>query len=175
MADLFRFFLNLLDYSCCRSAKKEKSNNFKLIIKQEFTALKKTLERLKTVREFKYYYDYKILDELVKEVESLDNLKKDAINLANSESQEKYIDLVSDLNSWITGVRVLQDLYYDEERKLGEDAKAPQRKRKPAPKTSSFKDMDHLANAFNMRSVEKSMDLIEIQRRLDEYIKSLEK
>lgn len=165
----------LVEWIKNRSTKSEKANNFKLIIKQEFIALKKTLERLKTVREYKFFYDYKIIEELVKEVSSLEYLKKDAISLSNSSAQEKFIDLVSDLNSWITGVKVLQDNYYDEEKKLKDEPHFPKRKNKKNTKLSSFKDMEQLINVYNIRSLEKSTDLIEIQRRLDEFIKSLEK
>jgi hypothetical protein len=156
-------------------ASSEKSRNFKLIIKQEFLYIKKTLVKLNTVLEYKFHYDYEILKELTKSIINLESLKKDAINLSDNLTQEKYIDLVSEISTWATSVKALQDSFYDEENKLNEEIKLKDNKKIKNKKISSFKDITELVNTFKIRSIDKSTNLIEINRRLDELIKLIEK
>ena len=101
---LLIFLLQLLNGGKNRGERKEKSHNFKLVIKQELKTIEKTLEKLKTVFEYKFYYDYTILDKLRKNIDSFEAFKSDSDFLNNAELQEKFIDLISDISDYVASM-----------------------------------------------------------------------
>lgn len=156
-----------------RNLKNTKTKNFKLLIKQELQAIDKILDKLKTVLEYKNYYDYSILESLIKSVGILENYKKDAIYLNNPTQQEVLIDLILDMSNYIHSVKSIQDLFYGEQRKIDVDIEEL-KKNKDYKATSIFKNHQENAETFQKVSMEKTIDLIEIKRKLDDFIKSLD-
>ena len=163
----------LIEWLKNRNIKSTKTKNFKLLIKQELQAIDKIFEKLKTVLEYKSYYDYSILDSLIKNIGVLENYKKDAIYLNNSSQQEDLIDLILDMSNYIHSVKSIQDLFYGEARKIDSDMDET-KKNKAYKATSIFKNHEENMDTFQKRSMEKTIDLIEIKRKLDEFIKSLD-
>ncbi len=164
---------SIIEWGKNRGERKEKSHNFKLVIKQELKTIEKTLEKLKTVFEYKFYYDYTILDKLRKNIDSFEAFKSDAIFLNNAELQEKFIDLISDISDYVASIRSLQDVYYNQQQKITEDIDN-RAKKKLTAQTSIYKDHKENMDEFNRRSVEKAIDFVEIKRRLDEFLKQVD-
>ena len=154
--------------------KSGKAKNFKLIIKQELKVTTKTLEKLKTIFEYKTYFDYAVITALNKSIQNLESSSKDAIYLSSVDLQEKFIDLISDLSNFSTDIKGIQDLYYDQERKLDQDELNKKAiKQKTMKKESIFTDHKENAEAYMRKTTQKFIDLVEINRRLDEFIKLL--
>lgn len=110
--------------------------------------------------------------------ESLDNLEKvriDVIYLSDPELKEKFIEAISDISTYIATTKMLQQLFYaDRDKSLQQpetDKKAGNKKggqKKPEGIT-----MEQAWKTFNERRTEKTIEYVEIKRKLEELIKSL--
>lgn len=81
--------------------RKEKTQNFILYTRQELNSVLKSLDKLKTVQDFRKYWDYIVLEKLNKSIQNLESEKKAAICLSKSELQETYIDLIADISFFV--------------------------------------------------------------------------
>ncbi|MDO8638884.1 MAG: hypothetical protein Q7R43_04880 [Candidatus Daviesbacteria bacterium] len=153
-----------------------KKNNFKLIVKQEFQGINKTLEKLKTVFEYKNYFEYAILNSLDKSVHDLESIRHDSIYLNNEVLQGKYINLISELSKFALSIRGVQDLFYNQQRALSTDKlNATKIKKGFIQKESIFNTEKENQEIFQQKSTQEFINLVEINRRLDEIISTLEK
>jgi hypothetical protein len=74
-----------------RQERQGKERNFKLIAHQELQSISKTLEKLKTVFEYKNFFEYAIIDTLNKGILALESIRHDSIYLKQQILQEKFI------------------------------------------------------------------------------------
>lgn len=157
----------VLEYFKDKSEQQKKSKNIELVIRLELSTIDKTLEKLRTGLSYVNYYDFLILDRADKSVENLEKYRGEAIHLTNPILQEKFIDLLSDISSYLAAVRGIQRLYYDNLKKIDED-----KAHKDIHEIEKEKN-DEL-ESFNQRKVDKSLEYVEIKRRLEELIRILE-
>jgi hypothetical protein len=147
--------------------RREKQENFKIFVRQELRAVIKNFEKLKTILEYKSYYDYIVLGQLDKSVLNLDNYKKEAIYLPSTNEQEKFIDLISDIASFVTDTRGIQNYYYDQAKPFNEPGEG-QKKENPI-----FKTKKELDDYFESKRNEKAIDLVELKRRIEEFTREI--
>lgn len=153
-----------------------KKKNFKLIARQEFQGINKTLEKLKTVFEYKNYFEYGLLVGLDKSIRDLESIRHDSIYLNNDVLQEKYINIISEISKFLLSARGIQDLYYNEQRLIAKDKlNATKIKKGLVQKESIFTTEKLNQEAFQQKSTQEFINLVEINRRLDEIINLLEK
>ena len=153
-----------------------KKKNFKLIAKQEFQGISKTLEKLKTVFEYKSYFEYAIINGLDKGIRDLESIRHDSIYLNSEALQEKYINLISELSKFALSVRSIQDIFYGQQRSLAVDRlSAAKIKKGLIQKESIFYTEKENQDTFQQKSTQEFIDLVEINRRLDEIISMLDK
>lgn len=169
--------LSILEFLKNRAERNRKTKNFELFIKLELSTLAKTFEKLHTALSYVNYYDYLLLDRASKSIENLEKSRNDAIYLSNTAVQEKFIDLISDISTFLTGVRNIQTLYYDDINKAttGRNSNKMDKnsKRTKIPQIK-IKTSAEVLVEFNQRKTEKSIEYVEIKRRLDDLIKALE-
>lgn len=159
-----------------RQEKNEKTQNFKLYIKQEFLVISKGLERLKTVQDYRRYYDYTVLNRLDRSIYSLESNIKEAIYLPSTEQQEAFIDLISDISTYLSDARGVQGVYDDQSKLLNQmPPEGKTKKKQPQPSSSSiFKTRPELEKYYEDKKTEKSIDLVDIKRRIDDFIRQLQ-
>ena len=135
-----------------------KRHNFILLSTQQLGAILKGLEKLKTVLEYKNYFDYSTLDILEKGAQTLENYKNDSIYLKSERSKEEFIDLITDVSLYVSDVRGLQNLYYEEGKKINVGDPA-----------AIFKTHDELLKYFNEQKGLKITDIVELKRRIQDF------
>lgn len=154
--------------------RKEKTRNFILLVKQEFGVVIKALDRLKTVQDYRRYYDYNILGQLDKSIFNLESYKKDAIYLPSSDKQEIFIDLISDISTFSSETRGIQDLYYSESKKTADPlASKKNRSHKKKDKNPDLLSKDGLEKYYDDKKTDRTIAMIEIKRRIDDFIRTL--
>jgi hypothetical protein len=154
----------------------EKQENFKLFVRQELRALIKGFEKLKTILEFRNYYDYIVLNQLDKNVFNLESYKKEAVYLSSADYQEKFIDLISDIASFVTDIRGMQNFYYEQVKPFNESPEKEQneKEKKVLKKVNPiYKSKKELDDYFNSKKNEKAVDMVELKRRVDEFAKQI--
>lgn len=146
----------------------EKEQNFKLFIRQEFRAILKGLEKLNIILEKQNFFDNYVLTQLEKNVLNLESYRKEAFYVSSIELQEKFIDLISDISTYLIDARGLQNYYWNEANRLKGE-------KKPVDKTEDIqqKSTQDLENFFNKRRIEKTIELIDIKRRIDDFLKQV--
>lgn len=158
-----------------RRERNEKRSNFKLFVRQEFRAVKLSFEKLKATLGSRNYYDYLVLTQLDKNIASLDSYKKESIYLSSISLQEEFIDLISDLSLIITDIRALQNFYYEQSKSIddtGSDKPSQENKGKKLQEVV-YKSKKELDTFFESKKTEKSIDIIEIKRRIDDFLKKI--
>lgn len=166
---LVEFYKNRREY-------KSKEKNFKLIAKQEFQSISKTLEKLKTVFEYRNYFEYAIINALDKSIVAFESIRHDSIYLKDMTVQEKIINLISELSRFASSVRGLQDFFYNQQRAIINDRMNSSKIKKGiAQKESVFNSSKENEDAFQQKSIQEFIDVVEINRKLDEVISLLEK
>lgn len=171
---------NVIEYIKNRREKSDKTKNFRLFIKLEFAIIVKTLDKLQAGLTYGNFYDYSLLDRVKESIDNLEKVRNDVIYLSDPELKEKFIDVISDVSTYIASVRIIQQIVYDEQKKIAPQdtqvdkvSKKTKVKKKnqesPAPVT-----MQSIIETFNKRATQKTIDYVEIKRRLEELIKSLE-
>lgn len=148
-----------------KNQRRENSNNFKLLVKHELMFVLKSIEKLKYAFEYKNYFDYGILNELDKNISNLEKVRSDAVHLNSPGMQEKFIEIISASSALFQEFRAIQQVYdenlknINEKRNLGlEDIRDEEQ---------------NLVRFFDNKSVEKRMVLLELGRKIEEYMKSL--
>lgn len=148
-----------------------KKKNFKLITKQEFESTKKTLEKIKTVFEYKSYFEYSLINALDKSIQELESLRHDSIFLNDEEVQEMYINLISELSKFSSSIRGIQDMFYVQQRALANDKVNTKKIQKGIlQKESIFINEKENQEAFQQRSTQEFIALVEINRKLDDIV-----
>lgn len=146
-----------------RREQNSKKKNFKLIVKQELQSISKTLEKLKTVFEYKNYFEYAIITTLDKSILALESVRHDSIYLKNTVLQEKFINLISELSRFASSVRGLQDVFYGQQRALANDRlNAAKIKKGIMLKESILATDKENQDAFQQKSTQEFIDLVEI-------------
>jgi hypothetical protein len=168
----------IIEYIKNKREKAEKTKNFKLFIKLELAVVAKTLDKLQTALSYGNYYDYSLLDRAKESIDNLEKARTDVIYLSEPELKEKFIDLISDTSTYVATVRVVQQLFYsDRDKILGQKPKKKDRPTgagKVRKQTPIAADMPQVIDQFSKRTTEKAIEYIEIKRRLEDLIKSLE-
>ncbi len=140
--------------------RREKKANFLLLATQQLAAIEKGFERLKVALEQKNYFDYLVLDSLDRGAKSLESYKNDSIYLRSGPAKEKFIDLITDISMYLADTRSVQQLFYAERTKIsGRDPSA------------IFQTESELQKYFDGQKVQKSIDLIEIRRRISDFVR----
>lgn len=139
--------------------RKEKTQNFILYTRQELNSVLKSLDKLKAVQDFRKYWDYIVLEKLNKSIQNLESEKKAAIYLSKSELQETYIDLISDISSFVSDVNGMQLFYDSQKKELNKEL---------------FKTPENLTKYYEERKTEKSIDIVDIKRKIEDFIRQLQ-
>ena len=142
--------------------RREKRTNFILLSKQQLEAVHKGLDKLKTVLEYKNYFDFSTLDILEKGASTLENYKNDSIYPKSERAKEQFIDLITDVSLYVSDVRGLQNFYYTESPKIGKDS------------TALFNNLDDLNKYFNEQKNLKIIDMVELKRRILDFAREVE-
>lgn len=172
---------NIVEYIKNWREKKSKTNNFKLFIKLELEVIAKTLEKLQTGLSYGSYYDYLLLDRIKESINNLEKVRIDVIYLSDPELKEKFIETISDISTYSATTRMVQQLFYaDRDKSLGqEELNKPivtsnkPKKPKNNKKKSEQSTLEQSWKTFNERRTEKTIEYVEIKRKLEELIKSL--
>lgn len=178
---IFQLIKNWLDI-------KAKTQNFILFVKLELELISKTLDKLQTALDYGLYYDYTLLDRVKESISSLEKARSDVIYLTNPELKEKFIDVISDVSTYIIMVRATQEIFYANRNRILEtdnpqtETQIPSAKSKTKAKklTSEKKqlllpeNMEDVWKKFNEQRTDKKIEYIEIKRRLDDLIKAVD-
>lgn len=134
--------------------RKEKRENFELFVSQEFFNIAKILERLKIGFEYRNWFEFATIIPIRKNIEILEKYRKDSIYFSSFKSKEAFINLLSDLSAFIESITTLENVYLEEVKKEGVDKK----------ETNNF---------YDQKRAVKLIDLIEIQRRIENFTKNI--
>lgn len=145
--------------------------SFITFIKIEFTVIGKTLDKLKTALEQKRYYDFLLINRLNKILLDLDNTRRDSVVLNDQSQEENLLLLLSDLSIYLNDINGLENLYLAEKEKLVH--KKNKLENNSIIGTLIFKTGKDLDEYIVQRRTEKLIELIEIQRRIDELLNVL--
>lgn len=155
--------------------KKNKRQNYILLTTQELKTVRKNLDKLKTAFEYGHYFDFKILESLKKSIETLEEGREKSIYVNNTELQEKIIDLTTLLSNFSTSTSSVQQLYYDENRNLESDElNTSMIKKGKQKKQSIFATRKENNEIFQRNSTYKLIELVEINRKIEEVLEELE-
>lgn len=146
----------------------DRARNLGLVVKQELLIIVKALDLLKTTLDFRNYYDYSILSQVDESVQNLKLYKRDAIYFPSEDQQTKYIDLVSNISTHASGMRLLQNIYDDEKKRFANQDSVSTKLRSLAQ--GYFKSLKDLEDYFEKQKVEKALIGIELKRRTEEFI-----
>ncbi|MFZ5376792.1 MAG: hypothetical protein ACOZAN_03970 [Patescibacteria group bacterium] len=138
--------------------RKEKTENFVLYSRQELISVVKGLDKLKEIQDNQKYWAFAVLDRLDRSLYNLESEKKAAIYLPNSKLQEAFIDLVSDISALASDIRGVQNLYADQSKTLNK---------------SLFKNISELKNYYDEKKVEKLIDLVDLKRKIEDFVRQL--
>lgn len=154
-----------------RKETRERRENFKLIIKQELRSLLKVLEKLKNVSEYRKYFDAFITPQIESGLIRLENYKESYIYLPTIELQESLIDIVSEASLFIAEAKAQQSVHWNKINELETKMNDAKNKKEKLEIDNETKEE---SNYFNQQLIEKRVVLIEIMRRVDEYLKRLD-
>jgi len=84
----------LVEFWKDKQERKEKEKNFVLYVRQEFLVISKGLEKLKTVQEFRRYFEYRTLDRLDKSIANV-SVQEFPKNCHSECSEESLLRMVS--------------------------------------------------------------------------------
>jgi hypothetical protein len=163
-------FLSLLLIEMVKSyfSRGEKRRNLKIFLRLEFNAIIKLLDRLKKYIEENSIINYSVIDATWKVINELEGSRADIIYLPKNSDQEKFFDVISDLSSFLNDARFTQQFYYDQKKLIeGNEADSIQAEKLYRNKT----DLDTF---FAQKRTEKLVELIDIKRRLEDYIKAVD-
>ncbi len=158
--------LYVIDILKSGAEKRDKTKNFKLYIKLELEVIAKTLDKLQTALEYANYYDFTLLDRVKESVDSLEKSRNDVIFLSDPSLKEKFIDLISDVSTYVAMVRVGQQIYYNQQNEANNPKLTKIKKNKNNP-------VEPPLETFNKFRTQKSIQYVEIKRRLEELIKGI--
>ncbi len=156
------------------SVRRMKTKNFILFVRLELQVVAKTLEKLNTALDYGNYYDYSLLDRIKESLTNLEKARNDVIYLTDPDLKEKFIDVISDVSTYITIVRSVQELFYKDQRTARELNRnnRPSNRKKNA---STVEDVDSKAwSDFNARKSDRKIEYIDIKRRLDDLVKTID-
>ncbi|SRR6266404_1215754 len=103
---------------------------------------------------------------------NMDGSKREAIYLPSLDQQEIFIDLISDISTYLLDTRSIQGVY-DEQKNLLSQAQSS-KKKVQAVGQIIFKTMADLEKFYEDRKIEKAIDLVDIKRRINDFLKVLE-
>lgn len=169
---------NIIEYIKEWRKRRSDTKNFKLFIKLELAVMNKTLEKLQTGLQYGSFYDYTLLDRVKESIDNLEKVRSDVIYLSDPELKEKFIEIISDISTYIAMVRVIQQVFYDNRNKaLGSVPINPDPQktggRKKNNNSQNQTTLEQVVDTFNKSKTEKSIEYIEIKRKLENLIKSL--
>jgi hypothetical protein len=152
-----------------------------LFIKLELEVVAGTLEKLQTGLSYGNYNDYLLLDRIKESIDNLEKVRTDVIYLSDPELKERFIETISDISTYSATTRLIQQMFYTDRDKPLEQQKP---NRKPLAKNKKKADVKNEPNAnlsnfesawktFNERRTEKTIEYVEIKRKLEDLIKSL--
>jgi ribosomal protein S8 len=147
--------------------KKEKGNNFKLVVKQELISISKGIDKLKIIFENRNWFDLMTINQIEKDINNLESQRKNAIYLYSIKLQESFIEIFSKMTTFIISVRLLEDNYL---KKLNEIEK----KKRDEKNFNEQQNLKELDNSHNPLRTIKMIELAEIQRKIEDFIKNLD-
>jgi len=142
-----------------KHVRKEKERNFILFIRQELLSFSKGVDRLKNIFGQKNWFDLMTVGQLEKNLQNMESQRKESIYLRSQNLQEEFADLITESANILTGIRFLESNYLE-----------TIEKNKTSKQNNDFKDT---VNFINQRRTLNLIDLIEIQRKISEYLKKI--
>lgn len=170
---------NIIEYIKDLRKRRRDTKNFKLFIKLELAVIANTLEKLQTGLQYGNYYDYTLLDRVKESIDNLGKARSDVIYLSDPELKEKFVETIAETSTYIAMVRVIQQIFYQSQDKAqgvtSPAAITPSQKGR-GRKTNSQPTitMESVWGTFNKSKTEKTIEYVEIKRKLENLIKSLD-
>lgn len=176
---------SLIEYWKIHRDRNEKRHNFLLIVKLGLVSIQKTLEKLKSGLDYRTYFEISTLDILDRNLKNLEGAQRETYYLPDEEKQERFIDLVSEVATYSGDLRAIENYYSNRERELLEliNNKSKNNKalnvkktkvKEPVDSNTPQKQYENLVEFINKKRQEKVIDLVDLKRRLDDFIKSIE-
>jgi hypothetical protein len=162
------FFGNLLIESVRANRDEQaKRKNLALSLKLEFEASLKSLNEIKNTLNAQSFYPFRWTKVLSKSIESLEKERPKFYLLTDSDLQEKMFQLITDMALFISDVEITETIWNSlqedpPKRPDGSEIKNPNETR---TQTESVKEQRRL----------KSVELVDLKRRIDEIIRELSK
>jgi hypothetical protein len=104
----------------------------------------------------------------------MESVKRDAIYLSSSRYQETFIDLISDISTYLSEVRSIQAVYDEEKKWFPNSSKSQDKTAEANTAQRIFKTQVDLDKFYEEQKTQKAIDLVDIKRRIDDFIKVLE-
>lgn len=172
---------NIVEYIKNWRERRDKTKNFKLFIKLELEVIAKTLDKLQIALSYGSYYDYLLLDRIKESIDNLEKVRSDVIYLSNPELKEKFVETISDISTYVATTRMVQQLFYaDRDSSVKQENIKPASVAKKGRKINNKNQQKNVTptleqawKTFNERRTEKTIEYVEIKRKLEELIKSL--
>lgn len=173
---------NVIEFIKDWRKRRSDTKNFKLFIKLELEVIAKTLEKLQTGLHYGSFYDYTLLDRIKESIDNLGKVRSDVIYLSDPELKEKFVEAISDISTHIAMVRVIQQVFYqDRDKALGVITTNPgtqskingKKKKSDNENKQTVVSMEKVLDVFNKSTTEKTIEYVEIKRKLENLIKSL--
>lgn len=161
------FALVLIEYFKSILNRRDKRRNLKVFIRLELLSIIKLFDRLKKYIEENATINYIVIDATWKIVNELEKSHSEVIYLSKMSDRERFYDLISDIASFLNDARFTQQFYYDQKSLLDKTEDHISKME------SQHKDLDSLDNFFAQKRTEKLIELIEMKRRVEEYINEI--
>jgi hypothetical protein len=142
--------------------KKERSQSFSLFLKLQLQSISKTLERLRVSLEKNNFYEFLSIKSLQVGVKELSGSRKDAVYLNSQSQQEKYFDLISDLDLYSVELENFEGFLGSQEKLIGTQG-------------ALFSTRVEFDAYCSRKRTEKLVELIEFKRKSEEFVKALDR
>lgn len=161
----------LVEYQKDLRKRKDRKQNFIIFIKQELGSIGKTLEKLKSALEYQRAYDRLLIDRLSKSISGLDFARRDAVYLESVTAQARLLDLLSDISIFLNEISSIEAFYFEQKKLLRQQTAA--KDKGSGGVDLLFKTFKDLEDYFSRRRAEKLVELIDIKRRIEEFVKAI--
>jgi hypothetical protein len=98
--------------------KKNTKNSLGVILLEEFRIFDKYLENLRNSYSVRKLFDLKIIDVLLADINELNRARSSISGLGNTELQEKCIDILTSIKTFLIDARLMEGYYLDESKRL---------------------------------------------------------
>lgn len=160
------FFTFLSQWSIDGVRNKRKERNIIKYFRQEIFSVAGDLRQLKNILEYRSYYDLQTIDLVLGKIKGLENYKKDLVYMKSFNDQGFLVELISNLESFLSSIRILEGNYLSKLKEIEDTPFEDVNER--------FQQRKDLDSIHNQRRLEKLISLVEILRGMDDFYKKYE-